>query len=619
MDPRRKTALNSPPLPPFPCPIARAMSRPEFSPSSFCHFIIPFLGLGVLPLLAGNQSGAPGSQAKGKGRAAALSVAPAGPRRAAPAEREVPRGIQGSGALREDELIRLAISNHPDLTRRRADVLIARAKVAGAGDWKNPELRIGYAWEHDDRLREPFMERSTERIQIDERYRQSEMQRNLAPEFYPGAGDSQFQQTAGALQDSRYRSIERRVTPGRYRDIVETTVYERRRAAETFNQNTSEASAGGIYNTDEAGSGKSDRRIVERSRELISHPDETSRDDQLSVLVRFTIPNPWERRANIEIAAAQTARAESDYLIEEDKVVRTVRALYEDLNMAESVARATSARQALQEKFGGEMEAAQVPDLADLVADIRLEMGKSIRDQREFRSDIARLRQELAAYCGLDRPERIAVIGKPSRRVVPLDALDFDYLVKMAQLHRSDLLDLEARLALAEAELKGAKAAKIPFFTFVDAGWATAQTTGRTSDSEEWSVRAGISLPIFDWLGLNKAHLEHRTATEAYRAEIESQRHLIASEIRTALDRIRSASQELSAYDADLARIRKNAEKSIAQTAADPIRNLKTRYQNEDLVSKFEGDRYEVWSDYYKAVMELEHALGVRLELVLKR
>ena len=606
------------------------MSRPEFSKPALSHLVIPLLGLGVLPLLAGNQSGAAWQQAKAKNRptAAARPASPTpapaaspavGARRAAPPEAELPRRIPGSGALREDELIRLAIANHPDLTRRRAELLIARAKVAGAGDWENPELRIGYAWEHDDRLREPFTEYSTERIKIDERFRQSEAQRNLAPEFYPGAGESQLQETSGALQGSRYRTIERRVTPGRYRDVVETTVYERRRASETFNQTTSEASAGGIYNTNEAGSANGERRIVERSRELISHPDDTSRDDQLSVLVRFASPNPLQRRANIEIAAAQTARAESDYLIEEDKVVRTVRALYEDLNMAESVARATRARQALQEKFGGEMEAAQAPVLADLMADIRLEIGKSIRDLREFRSDIARLRQELASYCGLDRPERIAVIGKPTRRVVPLEALDFDYLVKMAQLHRSDLLDLEARLALAQAELKGAKAAKIPFFTFFDAGWATAQTTGRTSDSEEWSLRAGVSLPLFDWIGLNKAHLEHQTATEAYRAEIGNQRQLIASEIRTALDRIRSASRELGAYDADLAGIRKNAEKSVAQTAADPVRNLKTRYQNEDLVSKFEEDRYEVWSDYYKAVMELEHALGARLELVLKR
>jgi outer membrane protein TolC len=244
-----------------------------------------------------------------------------------------------------------------------------------------------------------------------------------------------------------------------------------------------------------------------------------------------------------------------------------------------------------------------------LGADIRLGVGKTIREQREFRSDIARLRQELATLCGLPHPERISVIGKPTRRLVSLESLDVDYLISMAQLHRSDLLDLKARLALAKAELMGAKAAKIPFFTFVDGGWATSQT----------SVRAGISLPLFDWFGINKAHLEHETASTAYSQQIEEQSRLIATDIRQAIDRIRAAAKELSVYESDLARVKADSRKSIEQTSVDPIRSLKTRYQTEELVFKFEEDRYEVWSDYYKAVMELERALGTRLERVLSR
>ncbi len=611
------------------------------SPALF-RLAVPVLALTLLPLplTAGNQNGPGWQQARTKAKpktktpkfeappsdknpglplSATQDAVPVSPRRTAPPEDSIQRRIPGTGSLYEDDLIRLAIANNSELARRRAEIHIARAKVKGAGDWENPELRIGYTWDNDDRLREPFVERATERINARERYSSTESQRNLAGEFSPGFGDSQVQRTSGSVNTSRYRTIERRVTPGRYRDVVDTTVYERRNSRETFGQNTSETSQGFTFPSNEAGSQNTNRRIVERSREVINHPDDYSRDDELSLVLRFKIPNPWERRANIEIAAAETARAESDYLIEEDKVIRDVRALYEDLNMSESVARGSLSRRTMQEKFGGEVEAANVPDLADLAADIRLEVGKSIREQRELRSDIARLRQELAAYCGLDRPERIGVIGKPTRRVVAVDSLDMDYLTSMAQLHRSDLLDLQARLAVAKAELMVTKAAKIPFFSFLDAGWATAQTSGRTGENEEWGVRAGITLPIFDWTGLNKAHLEFRTATEIYSRQIEEQRSLIASEIRTAVARIRSASRELGTYDADLTKIKSNAARSIEQTVIDPIKNLKTRYQNEELVSQFEQDRYEVWSDYYKAVMELERALGTRLERVLSR
>lgn len=623
------------------------LSFPSFIAAPPIRALAPLLGLMLLPALAtaGNQNG-PGWQphqlppkAKAKPqpqpqpkpqpkapRAAKHSAPPVTPaesvetiRRVVPTEDMVQRRIPGKGPLFEDDLIRLAIANHPELARRRAQVLIAQAKIKGAGDWENPELRIGYAWDTDERIREPFLEQSTERITSSERYQQSDSLRSLDGPFQPREGNSSYERTSGGVSGSRYRTIERRVTPGRFRDIVETTVSESRSSRDSFSRNTTQTNQGATFSEAEAGSRNTDRRIVERSREVINHPDDFSRDDQFSLLVRFRVPNPWERRARIEIAAAETERAESDYLIEEDKVVRTVRAMYEDLIMAESMARGTADRRSLHEKFGQEIDAANLPDLADLAADVRLEVGKAIRDQREFRSDIARLREEMATFCGLDRPERIGVSGKPTRRLVPVAALDVAYLISMAQLYRSDLLDLKSRLSLAKAELRGVKAAKIPFFNFIDTGWATTQTSGRAGESDEWQVRAGISLPLFDWFGLNKAHLEHETATAAYVRQIEEQTRLIENEIRHAIARIGAANKELAQYESDLARVRADSARSLAQTAVDPIKSLKTRYKTGDLVSKFEEDRYEVWSDYYKAVMELERALGTRLERVLNR
>ena len=636
MDHLGKTALSWVFPSTFPRSSASTMTRLLLLPPSVYRTVLPLLGLTLLPLplSAGNQHGPGWQQAKSKPKAGGPTASPASagpragrvpdlppdaPRRAVPTEDMVQRVIPGSGPLKEDDLIRLAIANDVTLARRRSEVLISQAKAKGAGDWENPELRIGYVWDQDERLQEPFSESATQTITANERYLSSENQRNLAPEFFPGAGDRQFQRTTGSVRSSRYRTIETKVTPGRYRDIVNTTVYEQRRSADTFRQDTADTTQEATVLKNEAGSQNTSRRIVERSREVINHPDDFANDDEFNILIRFRLPHPWERRAKLQLAAAETARAESDYLIEEDKVVRTVRALYEELNMAENISRSTASRSTLQNKFRQEVEAANSPDLADLAADLRLESGKTLRDQRELRSDIARLREELATYCGLDQPQRIASSSQPARRMVSTDSLDVDYLISMAQLHRSDLLDLQARMAVAKAELMGAKAAKIPFVTFFDAGWATSQTTGRTGENEEWSVRAGISLPFFDWLGINKAHLEHRAATESYSRLIEEQRRLVANEIRQAITRIRTAARELTTYEKDLARIREDSQRSLTESAVDPIKSYKNRYQSEDLVSKFEEDRYEVWSDYYKAVIELERALGTRLERVLSR
>ncbi len=564
------------------------MPRPLFMPPvALCSLLVPCLGLVFLPqpLPAGNKTGAgwqqaptkpklkvkpkpapkarPVAEARGPQGPAAAPALPAAPRRTALDEETIQRRIPARGPLDEDALILLAIANDAELARRRSQIQIARAKVKGAGDWENPELRIGYAWDRDNRLTEPFVERATERITAQERYSSSESSRNLATGFEPFAGDSEIEQRNGRVRTSRYRTIERRVTPGRYRDVIDTTVYERRNARESFSQNTAVSSQGASFNTREGVSQNTDRRIVERSREIINHPDDYSRDDELSILIRFRIPNLWERRANIELAAAETARAESDYLIEEDKVIREVRALYEDLNILESMGRSTASRQVVQEKYRADLETLNSPDLADLAADIRVGVGRSMRDQRELRSDIARSRLELADLCGLEHPERIAVIGKPSRRIVPVDSLDVDYLVSMAQLHRSDLLDLEARLLVAQAELKVARSARIPFFTFADAGWSTSTTSGRTGENEEWAVRVGITLPFFDWFGINKAHLEHQTATEAYSRQIGDQRQRITREIQGAIARIRSAAAELVQHDKDFARIKADAAKTL--------------------------------------------------------
>ncbi len=638
------------------------MPRSPFPlPKVLYRSFVPLIGLALLtvfsgPVLAGNQNGPgwqqtkprttpktspkPWKKTKAKPAPAAdlppataasplvpdvpAVVQPIAPRRTAPDHETIEREIPGNGPLMEDELIRLAIANHPELARRRAEILVARARIQGAGDWKNPELRIGYAWDHDDRLSEPFFESATESITASEQFSSIERQRNLAPEL----GESSLQRTSGSLNTTRYRDIETRVTPGRYRDVVETTTYERRSARESSRQSTANSFNTGsnppsiaTITSNEAGSQDTQRRIVEQSRKVISHPDEYSRDDQLSLTMRFQLPHYFERRARIELAAARTARAESDYLIEEDKVVRNVRALYEDLNMAENVARASTTRLAWLEKERVKFEAIDAPELVGFLADIRLEVGKSRRDEREFRSDIARQRQEIASYVGLDRPERIGITGKAVRRIVPVDTLDVDYLISMAQLHRSDLLDLESRLSVAKAELKGARAAQIPFFSFVDLGWANSQTTGRSGQSEEKFVRFGVTVPFFEWFGLNKAHLEHRTASDVYTRQIEAQRRLIGIEIRTAIDRIRQAAGELADFDKKLAQTKADAATSIEQTRAVelPKNSDKTKYQHTLLLAEFENDRFEVWSDYYKAVMELERALGTRLESVFSR
>lgn len=612
-------------------------------------FLLPLAALVCLSATApaGNQSGAGWNQTKPKAKSnskpsappvaevvpesyAPLAPEPAAPpvkrrkgdplpppARPIPEEGELMREAPPAGQLDEDALVLMAIANSTDLARRRDEVLIARAKVQGAGDWENPELRIGYAWDHDDRLRSAFSESSTEAILSDESYASTEYRQNTSPFPYSGNGETQYRTAAGDSRTTRFRTIETKVTPGRYEDVKVTKVYESRNDSSLEAQNRADQKGGVTINEPLNITKNQDRKVVEESREVIKHDDAYSRDDQLSLLIRFRLPNPWERRANIEIAAAETARAESEYLIEEDKVILAVRELYEELTMLENTQRSSVALGGVYQKYRQEFEAVNLPELADVTADIRRESGRNKLDQREHRSDIARVREELSSFCGLNQPDRIKISDRPVRRMVSLKDLDVEYLASIAQLHRSDLLDLQSRHQLAKAELMGAKARRIPFVTFVDGGWSTTQTTSRTGESDEWAIRAGVSLPLFDWFGINKAHKEFEKAAEVYGRQIENQQRLIRLEISQSIARIKEATDELGTYEADYSQVKADAERSLKETAIDPIKLKKTEYQLDELRSRFESERHEVWSDYHKAVMALEHAIGTRLEKVM--
>lgn len=553
-------------------------------------------------------------ETSGRSRRRAKVDPPLSPYRPIPSEEVLHEQIAAGGPIDEDMCIRMAIANQPELRRRRADVAIARAKKLGATDWPNPELRIGYVWDYDDRLREPFVERSTERIRREERYNSGE---NSSSVNQFGSRTTGSQRSSGTQRESRYRTIERRVRPGATRDVIDTVEYETIRETDRRRQNT--RSSDGIFTNEESESRTQNtrRRIVERSREYSYHPDDTSRDDELTLMIRWDLPNFWERRALIEQAAGEIARAEADYLVEEDKVILKVREMFEELTTLEATLRTHNSRRSIHERYRADVERLNLPELANLAGNIRQEIHRLRRNARELRSDIARVRGELAAFCRIEDASRIAVPPLPGRRIVSADALDVDYLVSMALLHRSDLLDLQARHQLAQAELKGAKAMRIPSLSFVDFGWARTETSGRTGHSDEWMVRAGIVLPLFDWIGVNRAHKEFEVATKAFSDQIEYQRRLIEVEVRQALARIRAQEDEMASLESDLKAVREDGERSILENSGNVSRQIEFQYETDDEVARYEEDRVEVRSDYTKAVLALETALGARLERVL--
>ena len=187
------------------------------------------------------------------------------------------------------------------------------------------------------------------------------------------------------------------------------------------------------------------------------------------------------------------------------------------------------------------------------------------------------------------------------------------------------MLNAQARLSIAQAQLAQAKAASIPFTTFIDLGYSQQNSFRRTGQNEEWFARVGISIPIFNWLGVNKQREVPLAATLSIEQQIQLQRSLITNEISQAINRLVSADAQLENCKQDLSKLNADLKKSLAdsQLATADIEDLlkakRIEQEFQDLSQQMELNRYSALSAYLEASYALEKAIGVGLERVLRR
>lgn len=421
------------------------------------------------------------------------------------------------------------------------------------------------------------------------------------------------------------RVIERRVTPGATQDVIEERIYETSTSTSSSGSSRTTVGNDGAPYTEYGREGQrssQSRRLVGTTRRVIQHPDASGRDNAWGLLLRFRLPHPWERKARIQRAAAEISLAEADYFAEEDRVVRTVRGTFQELSVQSAKLAAQKKRKASYEAHRNWLSEQKNPQLGLELAGARTKVHATLSDIRELETDVAALREDLAAYCGIVEAERIQP-AMLTRHVSEVDKLDADYLTDIAQLYRSDVMTAKARLAVAQARLKETRATRIPFTSFVDLGYSQMTTLRRSGMNDELFVRVGITLPLWDWVGVNKAHKVHEADSETWERQLLMQRSLIQNEISQALKRLRTAASSLEAYEKDLADLQTDMQQSrkdaqlATQDVGDMLKVKRIDYEFQDLEQQMQVSRYSAFASYNEALMALEKALGVRLERAL--
>jgi outer membrane protein TolC len=534
------------------------------------------------------------------------------PPRSIPSSQVITKVVPVSGPLYERELTLLAIAHRPQLERLRGAVKVAVAQQRASHDLEEPELRVSYAYDADERLDSPYIERETLSGSSQESFDSLTNSTTLA--------GTTTDAERGSISSNRTRVIERRVTPGATKDVIEEQVYETDSSTTITSRDRTRLGT----TSPESEKQNEHRRLVGSTRRVIEHPDTSGRDNAWGAMLRFKLPHPWERRARIQRAAAEVSLAEADYFVEEDVVVRTVRASYQELAILEAKLDAQKRRKTAAEGYRDWLEKQQSPRIGLELAAARAKIYGTLADIRSMEGDAAYVRRDLAIYCGLADASRIITALAP--RVVAEPAkLDVSYLSSISMLYRGDMLGSQARLAIAGALLAQANAASIPFGTFIDLGYTQQNSLRRTGQSDEWFARIGISIPLWEWTGFNKQTEVPKAATLTLEQQVNLQRSLVTNEINQAVKRLVSADAQLANCDKDIADLKADLKKSLNETQLatsdvnDVVKAKRIEQDFQDLTQQMELNRYAALSGYHEALMALEKAMGVRIEQVLNR
>ncbi len=508
--------------------------------------------------------------------------------------------IPAAGPLKFEHLVIAAMHNNLEIAQRRGEVEIAVWAAQAAKDFEDPELRLGWGTQTDIGVDAPYREsgRSTGSFSGSSYGRSQES----------GTLFSRAEQETGNFTERRFRRWEREVIPGATSTKIVETEYEERDTNGVGTKHRRGQEGLTSENRSTKFSESSGRRVIGRTITERQHPNVTDPDEDFSMLLRFSIPNPWERKAKIKAAEAAVDAAEWELQAEMLKVTMDVRALYERLSYqaAESRAQKALADQRYQ------MTSAPGSKTAKAGADAVDADFESVEAQMKAEE----LRGELAALTGILDVSRILVPEKLPLRRVDVKAIDKPYLLDLAgRLNPiSKVLYHKFREAREKANEEGAK--RIPFLTFADVGWEH-RNAASGADQSGYNLRVGISIPLMS--------LFKNRSIDAARAEARSYSRQIGSQQVTTEARIDSALRRLTLAEESLKKVQQThkigqiiLEKALGGALAtnDPLEILN---DTKEFNLAMEAQKLRFVALYNEAVASLEAAVGTTLDRILER
>ncbi len=509
-------------------------------------------------------------------------------------------------------LIDLAIAHDPDILRLKRQVDIERARAKFAAPRRSPELRLGYSHGSDPATPRPFTEIREETV-TESGNRSTHLNRT--------EDSSSTIRESENVRETTTRSTRRDVIPRKRGETVRTTIEER--INESFSeQRTESVSSSGPEGRDNKNStrrdsGSSSTRVISESvSERSLDRDSSDGSDQFSAQIRIFPRNPWETAAREERAKGAIFLSQYRHDAEVRALSNVIRKIYMELQFLRAQGGLSDNKLNFlgQEiAFHRKLFEAGRGGADDLVA-TQIDAINLQKERQEAEGTLHAGKSSLAVMAHIEDLTRIDLGDAMIQREVDVNKLDLDQVLAAAMVahNRAGILLLEQ--GLIRSDMAVVEAEKYPWLTLLSATYAYEERFNYKYQ-DEFSIVAGVTLPLFDWLS-------KEDKTEPYKLEIQAleDRQVAIQEklrykIMLGLGRLKKSRTSAEAFAREYRTLKEGivAMKDKLNNAGGLEANKQAMALKRHLVD-LDTRALGIDQEYARALLEFESMLGVDLD-----
>ncbi len=508
-------------------------------------------------------------------------------------------------------LAELVIAHDPALEALRGAMAAADFRVAMSGRGRSPEVRARYGESSSWSLPDPYTERSTETL-TDTSTEESALTRT---DQSFGVGEVSSVTESVNQGGSTTRETVRTVTPDREGVSIHETVTEYE-SGQFAGQSGSVDQLGVSTTRDE--NGAFTRQVVSESVERRDYGrDVYGGGSSYAVQLRLFPKNRFLSRSAREREEAVRTHAE---LRLESALQRAALSVARDHREIQFM---VAELRVMQRRAKG-LKAALV-DVAEREAAHAIRPDEYHRRRTESLIYLSRLRElrrsivdaatQLKRRAGLDGARRIAFAGSLYPPRADLDRLDRSHLVELALPRHAPLGALRAARSTLASDLRAHRAESLPWVSFISVDYGEDEgVNGQTRD--EWSVYAGVSLPVGAWLDGSP-----RRALETQLGSIERQglltRHNLELKIDALCRSLEAAQADWLTFERSARDAKADIARRFATIAGDDLVARRTRLALNESLIDMELQRLNLARTVSRLLFELCDTVGCDLTALL--